>query len=122
MTQEIDTQEFEVLSQIRSVFEKFLVHDSYEHYLKVNHVIKDKSNSIELSFGSEYQRPQINLAGLIELADIFGTKEIDLDNYGISGCETCDSGSDYGHTIQIYNMSDVTFELLLKYLNHDLMD
>jgi len=48
---------------------------------------------------------------LKELSDYFGTDEIDIDSYGQGGCDTCDYGSDYGHTVQIYNPTKNVEEL-----------
>jgi hypothetical protein len=60
------------------------------------------SRGFEIEYGSMYSAPELGLKTLIALSEIFGTKAIDVDNYGTSGCDTCDYGSDYGHTIQIY--------------------
>jgi hypothetical protein len=43
----------------------------------------------------------LNLDRLMQLAELFGTTSIDVDNYSDSGCETCDYGSAYGYDLQI---------------------
>lgn len=60
-------------------------------------------NSFQIRYGQEYNAPELNLRKLIELSKLFGTTEIDVDDYSQSGCDTCDYGSDYGHEIQVYN-------------------
>lgn len=60
-------------------------------------------NSFQIKYGQMYDRPELNLNKLIELSKLFGTTEIDVDDYSQSGCDTCDYGSDYGHEIQVYN-------------------
>ena len=52
-----------------------------------------------------YGAPTLSFGKLKKLSDLFGTDKIDVDNYGEKGCETCDYGSSYGHTIQV---SDLT--------------
>lgn len=61
------------------------------------------NNGYELTIGQEYNAPACGFKQLKQLAEMFGTDEIDVDNYAHSGCETCDYGSEYGHTIQIYS-------------------
>lgn len=79
-----------------------------EHaYLKINKI----TNGFELEYGKMYDAPPLNFATLSNLADLFGTREIDVDNYSSSGCDTCDYGSDYGHTIQITNLTKNQKEL-----------
>lgn len=79
--------------------------DIYEKpYLKVDSETEsNKGPLFELSYGNMYSAPVLNLGVLIKLSELFGTTEIDVDNYSSRGCDTCDYGSDYGHTIQIYN-------------------
>lgn len=55
-----------------------------------------------ISFTDMYEAPPITAAMLDELAKYFGTMKIDVDhNIAELGCETCDYGSAYGHTIII---------------------
>lgn len=62
-----------------------------------------KKEAFEIEWGDMYERPELSFASLKRLSEIFGTEEIDVDQYSNGGCESCDYGSDYGHTIQIYN-------------------
>lgn len=65
--------------------------------------IKKIDKGLQITYGCQYTSPELSFAKLVELSELFGTKEIDVDNYSQSGCESCDYGSDYGHDIQIYN-------------------
>lgn len=60
---------------------------------------------IEIDMTQMYGPPPITFAMLKQLSDYFGTEQIDVDNSCIEkeGCETCDYGSEYGHSIQILN-------------------
>lgn len=60
-------------------------------YLKVSKI----NNGFELKFGCEYSAPPLNFSHLKKLSDIFGTDDINVNNDGYSGCETCDWGSNY---------------------------
>lgn len=62
-------------------------------------------------YGRMYSAPELSFKTLKQLSDHFGTEEIDVDNYSQGGCDTCDYGSDYGHTIQIYNPTKNVEEL-----------
>jgi len=63
--------------------------------------IREIKNGFEIDYGAMYESPNLNFAKLMELSKLFGTEEINVDNYSEGGCETCDYGSSYGHTIQI---------------------
>lgn len=71
------------------------------------------TNGYELSIGAMYESPikEFNLRTLMKLSDLFGTDEIDVDNFAEGGCESCDYGSNYGHTIQIKNPTKNVEEL-----------
>lgn len=62
---------------------------------------------IELAVTAMYRAPNLGLEKLTALANYFGTIQIDIDNDSIDspGCETCDYGSCYGHTIQVYRIT-----------------
>lgn len=67
---------------------------------------KKKPEYFELSFGEcgSSSPPKLGFSNLLALSRIFGTEQIDVDKYcWDSGCDSCGAGSDYGHTIQIYN-------------------
>ncbi len=51
----------------------------------------------EIRYGCMYDRPEISFSILKTLSMMFGTDEIDVDDYSQGGCESCD----YGHEIQI---------------------
>lgn len=70
-----------------------------------SHIRVDKlgESDIEITYGQMYESPELNFSTLKELSEVFGTDKIDVDHYAEGGCESCDYGSDYGHTIQIYN-------------------
>jgi hypothetical protein len=87
-------------------------------YIKVE---KHKTNSFEIKYGRMYNSPGINFATLKKLSDMFGTDKIDVDNYSSGGCDTCDWGSDYGHTIQIYEPTKRVEELAALH-DMDLME
>lgn len=62
------------------------------------------SKGYELAYGKTDcgEAPMLNFKILKALGELFGTDEIDVDDYCNSGgCDTCDYGSDFGHTIQI---------------------
>lgn len=60
-------------------------------------------NQYDIEYGQMYGAPNLSFAKLMELSKLFGTEEIDVDDYSSEGCESCDYGSDYGHTIQLKN-------------------
>mgnify|MGYP000591318132 CR=1 FL=1 len=70
------------------------------------HIRCDKltESKFEITIGKMYESPcKVSFKNLVKLSEIFGTDKIDVDDYANSGCETCDYGSDYGHTIQVIN-------------------
>lgn len=75
---------------------------SHVHY-SVRAIIKNQASGFVINYGQMYEKPELNFDKLMQLSEIFGTREIDVDDYSEGGCETCDYGSDYGHEIQIYN-------------------
>jgi hypothetical protein len=76
-------------------------------YLRVEKI----NDGYEISYGSMYESPELSFAMLCKLSELFGTKSVDVDNYSSSGCESCDYGSDYGHTIQICKITENADEL-----------
>jgi hypothetical protein len=62
-----------------------------------------QDGTLVIEYGCMGAAPKLNLSRLIKLSLLFGTEEIDVDDYAKEGCETCDYGSDYGHEIQIYS-------------------
>jgi hypothetical protein len=77
--------------------------DEFAAYDKVHMKIARTKVGFEVEYGKMYESPGLGFAKLVALSKIFGTDEIDVDNYANAGCESCDYGSSYGHTIQINN-------------------
>ena len=69
----------------------------------VSHYSDHRGTGFEIKYGAMYGRPELNLPTLMKLVELFGTEKIDVNDYAIGGCETCDYGSDYGHTITVLN-------------------
>jgi hypothetical protein len=90
----------EEIVQILNAGEYGLDHASFE--IKFDQRKKGEV-SLHIVYGAMYDRPTLGFAQLKALSELFGTDEIDVDDYSYGGCESCDYGSDYGHTIQIYN-------------------
>lgn len=61
-------------------------------------------NGYMIKYGRMYDAPPLDFEKMIALSELFGTKKINFDDYAISGCETCDYYSDYGHEIYIYEL------------------
>ena len=60
-------------------------------------------DGFEIDFTEMFEPPGLSYDWMTELAEKFGTKDIDFDNVSQGGCETCDYGSKYGYRIQVYN-------------------
>lgn len=61
-------------------------------------------DGFEIDFTKMYESPvDLNYQNIKVISDLFGTEDIDFDNVSEGGCETCDYGSRYGYTIQVYN-------------------
>lgn len=57
---------------------------------------------VDIKLDMMYESPRLNLQLLMELAEFFGTKNInDDDRFSYNGCETCDYGSSYGFTLTV---------------------
>lgn len=65
-------------------------------------VISKLMDGFEIDYSRMYSAPGLSFEKLKKLSEYFGTEKIDVDDYGQSGCETCDWGSEYGHRIQVY--------------------
>lgn len=85
--------------QIKNILVKNSIYENV--YCKINKI----SEGYEISYGMMYDPPQLGFSQLMELSKLFGTEDINVDNYSVGGCESCDYGSDYGHTIQITNVT-----------------
>lgn len=80
--------------------------------LTLNILERKNKYGFELQYSNMYERPTLGLKKLMQLSKLFGTEEIDVDDFSCGGCETCDYGSDYGHTIQVYNPTQNYGEIL----------
>lgn len=90
----------DILTQIKEIlpyeFDEIMTDGVYLNFKKIK-------NGYEFHYGSMYNRPPVSFAQLLKLSELFGTQKIDLDDYCNSiGCDSCGYGSDYGHTIQVY--------------------
>ena len=66
---------------------------------------KGFGKAIELKF-ADSSAPTFSLKNLLEIADFFGTQDIDFDNSIQSeGCPTCGAGSEFGYELQIYRIT-----------------
>ncbi len=70
-----------------------------------------KAPVFEIRLGAEYTAPDLSVEHLEKLAELFGTNRINVDDYANPGCEPCDWGSDYGHTIQIIDPKENLVDL-----------
>lgn len=77
-------------------------------YCRINKI----DNGFEIEYGAMYSAPAIGFSRLVALSQLFGTEEIDVNNYcNSAGCESCGYWSDYGNTIQILNPTKKIAEL-----------
>jgi hypothetical protein len=57
---------------------------------------------VRVTISCMYEAPSPTLDVLTQLAEFFGTKNInDDDAFANGGCETCDYGSSYGYTLTV---------------------
>lgn len=64
--------------------------------------------AIKIEVGAMYERPQIRddlsiLAVFNRIAELTGCKEVDKDECGHGGCETCDYGSYYSYEFYAFD-------------------
>lgn len=69
--------------------------------LKIESGVRKYGQCYDITIGAMYEPPVLNFGILKSLSEMFGTDEINVDDYSQAGCETCDYGSEYGHTIEI---------------------
>ena len=60
-----------------------------------------QKDRIQVKLIRMYEFVPVDVKVLFALANIFGTKEINVDQYSTPGCETCDWGSSYEVTLDI---------------------
>jgi hypothetical protein len=70
-----------------------------------------KNPHISIRYGHEYISPDLTFAMLSQLGELFGTNEINFDDYDVQGCETCGYGGDHGRKITIYKPTKLKKEL-----------
>lgn len=64
------------------------------------HVDKNTADEVWITVKCMYEAPPINLNVLMQLAEFFGTRNInDDERFARPGCDTCDYGSTYGFTL-----------------------
>ena len=57
---------------------------------------------VKITISCMYEAPSPTLEVLMQLAEFFGTMNInDDDRFAFKGCETCDYGSSYGYTLTV---------------------
>lgn len=65
-------------------------------------VDKNTTEEVKVTISCMYEAPSPTLDVLMQLAEFFGTKNInDDDRFANGGCETCDYGSSYGYTLTV---------------------
>lgn len=67
--------------------------------------VSPRADGFEIRYGTMYKAPPLTIAALKRLSELFNTDNIDVNNYAMGGCDTCDWGSEYGHTIQVRGVS-----------------
>lgn len=87
-------------------------------YIKI---LKNGKN-FTIEVGQMYRHLTFNLSMLIDLGDLLGTRNIDLDQDSYGGCETCDWGSNYWHEITIKNATKNVEELTKLATGKDLLE
>lgn len=58
-------------------------------------------NGLVVRVSQMYEFVNLTFAILKQISEHYGTDEIDVDDYARSGCDTCDYGSSYTHTVTI---------------------
>lgn len=66
---------------------------------------KEIDGGIELDYGQMYECPPLSFDTLKQLGEFFGTEDINVDEYNMAGCDTCDFGSHYAHQIQVRSIT-----------------
>lgn len=96
MSKDLKTQILEIL-----LVEKMEYHEDLEKVCKRLHFYRH-NNGFRIEYGLEYESPELGFEKLLKLSELFGTTKINVDDFGIPGCESCDYGSCYGHQIDIF--------------------
>jgi hypothetical protein len=96
-------KKFKDLTDLETDLWDILLQEKYYAHLDIEPLSRNDKTGLEITYGRMYESPELSFSILKQLSELFGTDEIDVDDYSYSGCESCDYGSDYGHTIQVYN-------------------
>ena len=84
---------------LQNLIDLLLSNHSWHHrHIEVTQI---SPTHIRINYGQMYESPILNFKILSELSEMFGAKDINVDDFNESGCDTCDYGSDYGHDIDI---------------------
>ena len=94
----------EIVDKVQAVFDA----EDAEHYFlgwESKGCIEVEVNEPELvkiTICCMYEAPSPTLRVLTQLAEFFGTMNInDDDRFDFAGCDTCDYGSSYGYTLTV---------------------
>ena len=68
-------------------------------------------NIVTVEIGQMYEFFPVNFESMDLMANLFGSKKIDTDEYSHSGCETCDYGSSY---VKKFIIKEVDITQLIK--------
>lgn len=80
-------------------------------YAHTKLILSQKKSGFEVFYAQMYETTDLDFSTLLALSELFGTRQIDVDGYSASGCESCDYGSCYGHTIDVINPTKNTEHL-----------
>ena len=78
---------------LRAIFEEAC---EFPHR-EVNIKVVETPGGTEVRVWTMYDAIPINFHIMMKLAEVFETKDFDVDGWSCAGCETCDWGSEYGH-------------------------
>lgn len=59
--------------------------------------VEASKGRVTVKVSQMYEFLPITFSLLMELAEVFGTKDFNVNNWSSQGCETCDYGSEYVH-------------------------
>jgi len=92
----------EVESFVLDLFRPLFIEKSYKSGEGIEIEVEKTPKGFNITASDMYESPiNADLDTLMKLADIFGTRKIDVDDYSQRGCESCDYGSAYGFTFNI---------------------
>lgn len=99
-----------LLEVLKAVFEGSYMKDPIEHAknlcnlrLRVNKISHWKhGEGFEIIISQMYDYVDFSFSTLKKLSELFGTDKIDVNNWSLGGCETCDFGSSYKVEFEIY--------------------